>query len=605
MKRSRDAALALTVTIGAAGSAWAASAVQGRLTSDGVTGQSILGHGWTEEIIQLSAWTTTSVGGGCNTLAPPLTPGWYSIAGNFAAGDYGLFTLSFDGIPAFSYSLITLPGGGTVVDPVELRTAAHYSVMYNQGYNEWGAEPWKWGSNFYQTFVATQPHITRLATKLAGKEGDHWSMTLNFTICQPNGGPPSTWPQLAPVRSYFIGGNVDPIIHIFWVPYKSNELTLTLGQTYALRVWSAPGSQATNFAVVARPITIGNQYVNGNLYIGDTAEPGWDMYAYVSGGTSGTIVNHAPIGNMELTTLVGSSTRYGQRFQASGTSLAGVEVPYATGEPNPTSIPATFQLYDAVGGNPIGPARASNGVSGNWQARIAASWPEGAVPTTPGQMYYLEWTTPGFNTWRMVENLIGEGYVNRVSLAPVDLMMVIAEYKQIGPTIDLDPPQLTREVEQGANLPPDTFTVRNSGSGTIAYTISDNANWLGVSPTSGSSTGELDTITVTYDTDSLPIGPHAASITVSAVGALNTPQTVEVSLQVKPHPGDFDLDSDVDLVDFSRLQRCLSGPGFAQTSPQCLITRLDADEDVDNDDLNIFLGCLSGAGISPAPGCGG
>ncbi|MBI4578994.1 MAG: hypothetical protein HY718_04785 [Planctomycetes bacterium] len=605
MKRFAPWILAVVVPGSAVGAALGASSVRGRMTSDGVTGRLILGHGWTEEKIFISP-TMVAYGASAYTQLSP--PGRYQLDGNFPAGDHMLFTIGYDSPVAFSYLSTTLPGGTTIVDPVELRTPAHYSVAYNSSYTEWGTEPWKWGSSFFQTFLANQQHITRLATKLAGKSGDHYSMTLLFAIYQPNAGLPSTWQQISPTRSYFLPGSMDPIIHILWVPYRSSEVTLTVGQTYALRLWVAPGSQATSFAIVTRPDD-GGGYSGGRLYVDDVSYPGLDGYAYVSGGTPGTIVNHAPLADLTLPTLAGWSTRFGQTFRASGTSLAGAEIVYATGDYSPPALRFDFQVYTAVGGSPIGPSRTSYGVPGVFQARAAAAWVENEVPLTPGQMYYIEWTPPasGCNTWYMTESVPGEGYVNRVALAPPqDLMMAIAEYQAVGPTIGLSQTAFARTVVRNAPVTPDTFTIRNTGIGTINYTLSTTRPWLTVDPASGASTGEEDTRTVNYDTSSLlPGGPYSGTITVADPNATNSPQTIAVALTVKSHPGDLDDDNDVDLEDWGYFQMCYTGPGIAQPESACQGALLDGDTDVDLADAEIFVQCLSGPGVASPVGCDG
>lgn len=81
-----------------------------------------------------------------------------------------------------------------------------------------------------------------------------------------------------------------------------------------------------------------------------------------------------------------------------------------------------------------------------------------------------------------------------------------------------------------------TFTVRNAGIGTLNYTISDNQTWLSVSPSSGNSTGEEDTITVSYSTSGLGEGTYSATITVSDNAAGNSPVTIPVSLSVTLPP---------------------------------------------------------------------
>jgi hypothetical protein len=68
-------------------------------------------------------------------------------------------------------------------------------------------------------------------------------------------------------------------------------------------------------------------------------------------------------------------------------------------------------------------------------------------------------------------------------------------------------------------------------------------------------------------------------------------------------PGDFDGDGDVDQEDFGHLQACLTGPGIAQTDPECINARLDDDTDVDIDDVEIFLACFGGPGMPPAATC--
>jgi hypothetical protein len=98
------------------------------------------------------------------------------------------------------------------------------------------------------------------------------------------------------------------------------------------------------------------------------------------------------------------------------------------------------------------------------------------------------------------------------------------------PEISLNKSTISRSVIEGQNLSGDTFQVRNSGIGTLDYSISDNKTWLSVSPTGGSSTGEWDTINVNYSTTSLTVGTYTAVITVSAPNT--DAKTLTVSLAV-------------------------------------------------------------------------
>jgi hypothetical protein len=72
------------------------------------------------------------------------------------------------------------------------------------------------------------------------------------------------------------------------------------------------------------------------------------------------------------------------------------------------------------------------------------------------------------------------------------------------PTIQLSTTSLTPSTTQGANAASQTFTVSNSGGGTLDYSISVDQTWLSCTPTGGTSTDEQDTITVNYATSGLP-----------------------------------------------------------------------------------------------------
>jgi hypothetical protein len=92
---------------------------------------------------------------------------------------------------------------------------------------------------------------------------------------------------------------------------------------------------------------------------------------------------------------------------------------------------------------------------------------------------------------------------------------------------------LNPTVLEGGNATADTFTIENTGVGTLSYTITDDVSWLSVSPSTGTSTGETDTITVNYSTSTLLFGTYVGTITISDVAAENDPQTITVNLTVQ------------------------------------------------------------------------
>ncbi len=113
----------------------------------------------------------------------------------------------------------------------------------------------------------------------------------------------------------------------------------------------------------------------------------------------------------------------------------------------------------------------------------------------------------------------------------IAVTLTVAAPPPAAAAIGLSTASLAASVERGKDASAASFTVRNTGGGTLSYTVSDSAAWLAVSPTSGTSTGESDTIGVTFSTASLAAGSHSATITVGG-GSGVAAQTVAVSLTV-------------------------------------------------------------------------
>jgi hypothetical protein len=98
------------------------------------------------------------------------------------------------------------------------------------------------------------------------------------------------------------------------------------------------------------------------------------------------------------------------------------------------------------------------------------------------------------------------------------------------PSISLSKSTLSFSATQNGSTPSSqTFNISNGGGGTLSWSISDNATWLDVSPPSGTNSS---TITASINTTNLSPGTYPAIITVSATGASNTPQTINVTYQV-------------------------------------------------------------------------
>jgi len=86
--------------------------------------------------------------------------------------------------------------------------------------------------------------------------------------------------------------------------------------------------------------------------------------------------------------------------------------------------------------------------------------------------------------------------------------------------------------QTGGEAGEQALSIRNCGGGTLDWQVSEDCSWLGVDTAGGSSTGQIETITVSLDSNGLSPGNYECNLTVSANNAVNSPQTVSVLLHV-------------------------------------------------------------------------
>jgi len=123
------------------------------------------------------------------------------------------------------------------------------------------------------------------------------------------------------------------------------------------------------------------------------------------------------------------------------------------------------------------------------------------------------------------------GAINTPGTLAVSLTITETE----APTIAIGPASLSFNAVAGqANPANKTLEIWNSGTGTLDWSVSDDAAWLALTPISGSSTGDQDVVTVAASVDitGMTAGSYPATITITAAGATNTPRTASVSLQI-------------------------------------------------------------------------
>jgi hypothetical protein len=104
-------------------------------------------------------------------------------------------------------------------------------------------------------------------------------------------------------------------------------------------------------------------------------------------------------------------------------------------------------------------------------------------------------------------------------------------------------------VTNGA-IPATMFTIQNIGADSLDYGISEQAGWMTVSPTSGVSSGEADTITVNYDVTGMSTGLYSSSISITSSAPSNATAQIPVTLRIFEGgavKNDFDGDRRTDI----------------------------------------------------------
>jgi hypothetical protein len=98
------------------------------------------------------------------------------------------------------------------------------------------------------------------------------------------------------------------------------------------------------------------------------------------------------------------------------------------------------------------------------------------------------------------------------------------------PQIALSCTNLNFGATSGSNKTSDQkFLITNSGEGVLDWSISDSASWLSYTPASG--TGSAN-VTVSVNPTGLAVGSYNASIEVTSASAINSPQSIDVNLNV-------------------------------------------------------------------------
>jgi hypothetical protein len=207
---------------------------------------------------------------------------------------------------------------------------------------------------------------------------------------------------------------------------------------------------------------------------------------------------------------------------------------------NLTVNPGTLNFAQAAGGAAPASQTISIGSTGAILQFTAftssASWltvnPNSGA--TPGQITVsVNGAALNPGTYTAQVNVVSSGAGN--SPQPVTVNLTVGQ----GTNLVLSPTSMTFTSQFGAGAPA-TQALNVSANATIPFTavaaVSSPAggSWLKVTPSSGTATGTVSTLSVSVDPTGLNPGTYTGTVTFTATGATNPPQTLNVTYTVTP-----------------------------------------------------------------------
>ncbi len=262
----------------------------------------------------------------------------------------------------------------------------------------------------------------------------------------------------------------------------------------------------------------------------------WLTLSPASGTNTGTVVvavNTGPltVGTYTDTITVSATDAVPVAIPVTFTVTA-APVPPAIGA-SPLSVSLTAQQNSSTAVTQSVNISNTGGGTLTWTASETAPWLSVSPASGTGTGTITVSATAGSlspGTLSASVNLSAPGAASKT--IPVSFTVTAAP---VPSAISITPSSLSFTATQSAANPAtQTLSLKNSGGGTLTWSITDNQNWVTVGTTTGTTTTETDSVPISINTSGLQANTYTASITVTATGASNTPQTIPVTLTVNP-----------------------------------------------------------------------
>jgi len=223
--------------------------------------------------------------------------------------------------------------------------------------------------------------------------------------------------------------------------------------------------------------------------------------------------------------------------------------------PKISPVPTSLTFNGNVGGNVTNKTLdIYNGGGGilNWTANITgvnATWLS-MSPMSGGNLAAAQFnaTNVAVNTTGLTEGTyhanitisgaVPDGTGNAVNGVLITAVTVPVTLNLGVPEISASPIPLTFTTNEGENPADKTLEVCNSGTGTLNWSLTDNAAWLSETPTSGSLDGdECEDVTVSVAASELAAGDYSATITITGSPTLTIPVSLSIEAAGAGIPG--------------------------------------------------------------------
>jgi murein DD-endopeptidase MepM/ murein hydrolase activator NlpD len=176
----------------------------------------------------------------------------------------------------------------------------------------------------------------------------------------------------------------------------------------------------------------------------------------------------------------------------------------------------------------------------NWSAskESGSGWfsfspTSGSVSTGGTQSITVNINSAGLQPGTYTDNIVVRDPNAVNSPQRVSITLVVTSAPK--PTIEVTPSRLAFTTERGRNPSSQTITIRNTGTAALNWSASKRSGeaWLSFSPSSGTvSVGGSQTVTVSVNAATLQAGTYTDGIVVRDPNAVNSPRSVDVSLEV-------------------------------------------------------------------------